>query len=314
MTKKNKNSTTLETTRKTHSIIATIYWIIVCLQSARIMTTPSHVMKKWSLNLKDIARETQGTDPLQGGTNGDTSHIAADYVGTNMNNTEEQTQVTMELPDEERNQVTVGSSLDTNSNEEEMIDSTVNEVMPPKTHMTDVLNTKNNTLAQQGNTGAPNTPTFTRGNEDLRDELDTLSTPSKTAVRSSEHSESQSMETTTKAIQPGDTEWLNILKLNNTISKLKEEKTKKGLSAGKEYELANLTNKLHEETAALADKNEGNCENLIKIPEEHKDKYKDTLDYIKEEYKNIYRKERWDPQLADNLITDLPQAQVTLIM
>ncbi|CAG8770003.1 18037_t:CDS:1, partial [Gigaspora rosea] len=126
----------------------------------------------------------------------------------------------------------------------------------------------------------------------------------------------------------------NILKISNTISKLKEEKAKKGLSSMKEYELANLTDKLHEETAALADKwhlhskerwiekgekstkfffsrykarSEGNCEDLIKILEEYKDKYKDTLDYIKEEYKNIYGKEKWDPQLADNLTTDLPQ-------
>ncbi|CAG8820935.1 6772_t:CDS:1, partial [Gigaspora rosea] len=100
----------------------------------------------------------------------------------------------------------------------------------------------------------------------------------------------------------------NILKINNIISKLKKEKAKKGLSSVKEYELANLTDKLHKETAALADKwylrskerwiekgekstkfffscykarSEGNCEDLIKIPEEYKDKY-DTLDYIKE--------------------------------
>ncbi|CAG8647457.1 2291_t:CDS:2, partial [Gigaspora rosea] len=112
------------------------------------------------------------------------------------------------------------------------------------------------------------------------------------------------------------------------------EKTKKGLSSEKEYELANLTNKLYEETAALADKwhlcskerwiekeekstkfffscykarSKGNCEDLIKIPEEYKDKYENTLDYIKEEYKNIYRKKKWDPQLADNLTMDLPQ-------
>ncbi|CAG8803486.1 885_t:CDS:2, partial [Gigaspora rosea] len=104
----------------------------------------------------------------------------------------------------------------------------------------------------------------------------------------------------------------NIFKINNTVSKLKEEKAKKGLSSVKEDELANLINKLHEETAALADKSEGNCKDLIKVLKEYKDKYEDTLDYIKEEYKNIYRKEKWDPQLADNLTTDLPQVSTEM--
>ncbi|CAG8849086.1 23026_t:CDS:1, partial [Gigaspora margarita] len=44
---------------------------------------------------------------------------------------------------------------------------------------------------------------------------------------------------------------------------------------------------------------EGNYKDLIKILEEYKDKYEDILDYIKEEYKNIYKKEEWDLQLAE---------------
>ncbi|CAG8727698.1 23698_t:CDS:2, partial [Gigaspora rosea] len=177
-----------------------------------------------------IAGETQGTDSLHGGTNSDTSpdlnsakgngehetidqtatalDIAADSVRTNMNNTEEQIQTIMELLDEERKQVIMGFSPDTNSTEVEMIDSTVNELIPSEIHMTDVLDTKDNTLVQQGNSEAPNTPTYTRGNENLRDELDTLSSSSKTADRSSAHSESHSMETATKATQPEDTNWL----------------------------------------------------------------------------------------------------------
>ncbi|CAG8519780.1 20279_t:CDS:2, partial [Gigaspora rosea] len=279
-----------------------------------------------------IVGETQGINSLQGGANGDTSHIATDSVETNMNNTEEQIQTIMKLPDEERKQMTMGSSPDTNSTEVEMIDSTVNELIPSEIQMTDVLDTKDNTLAQQ-------------------------------VDRSSAHSELHSMETATKATQPEDTDWLYsegfkpvINKRSTTLKKNKQtdkskiqdsekrpfpygkkgrgEKAKKGLSSVKEYELANLTDKLHEETAALANKwhlrskerwikrgekstkfffsrykarSEGNCEDLIKIPEEYKDKYEDTLDYIKKEYKNIYRKEKCDPQLADNLTTDLPQ-------
>ncbi|CAG8831384.1 25110_t:CDS:1, partial [Gigaspora rosea] len=90
--------------------------------------------------------------------------------------------------------------------EVEMINSTVNELIPSEILMTDVLDTKNNMLAQQGNSGAPNTPTYTRGNKDLRDKLDTLSSSSKTVDRSSAHSEFHSMETATKATQPEDTD------------------------------------------------------------------------------------------------------------
>ncbi|CAG8813327.1 2090_t:CDS:2, partial [Gigaspora rosea] len=51
----------------------------------------------------------------------------------------------------------------------------------------------------------------------------------------------------------------------------------------------------------------GNCEDLIKIPEEYTDKYEDILDFIREEYRNIYKKEEWNPQLVVNLMEDLPQ-------
>ena len=46
---------------------------------------------------------------------------------------------------------------------------------------------------------------------------------------------------------------------------------------------------------------------LIKVPEEYKDKHENTLDYIKEEYQNIYKKEGWDPQIAESLMRELPQ-------
>ncbi|CAG8624532.1 8610_t:CDS:2, partial [Gigaspora rosea] len=87
------------------------------------------------------------------------------------NNTEEQIQAIME-------QVIIGSSPDTNSTEVEIIDLTVNELVLSEIHIANVLDTKNNTLAQQAN-------------------------------QSSKHSESHFMETTTKATQPEDTEWLD---------------------------------------------------------------------------------------------------------
>ncbi|CAG8654348.1 10658_t:CDS:2, partial [Gigaspora rosea] len=165
-----------------------------------------------------IVGEAQGADSLQGKQMHETMDqmtlhatapdIEADSVGTNMNNTEEQAQTTIEPPDEERKQVIMGFSTDTNSTEVEMIVSTVNKLIPSEMHMTDVLDTKDNMLAQQGNSGAPNTPTCTRRNEDLRDKLDTFSPSSKTADRSSALSESPSMETATKAIQPEDVDWL----------------------------------------------------------------------------------------------------------
>ncbi|CAG8854676.1 7451_t:CDS:1, partial [Gigaspora margarita] len=41
--------------------------------------------------------------------------------------------------------------------------------------------------------------------------------------------------------------------MKNTITKLKEEKAKQGLSSKNDHELASLTDKLHKATAVLAD-------------------------------------------------------------
>ncbi|CAG8675522.1 4437_t:CDS:1, partial [Paraglomus brasilianum] len=133
----------------------------------------------------------------------------------------------------------------------------------------------------------------------------------------------------------------NITKLNNKISKLKIEKARRGLSPKKDQELVEMMNTLHDETAALAEKwhlrskekwiekgekstkfffsrykarKESSCEELIKIPEEYKDKYENTLDYIKEEYQKIYKKEGWDPQMAEILMRELPQVNAEMNM
>ncbi|CAG8801277.1 19737_t:CDS:1, partial [Gigaspora margarita] len=81
-----------------------------------------------------------------------------DNVGINMNNIEEQTQVTIECPNEEEYQATMGSSQDTNGTKVEMIDTTENDLVTQK-HVR-VLDTKDKIVAQHDNSGESTTLTY----------------------------------------------------------------------------------------------------------------------------------------------------------
>ncbi|CAG8577188.1 5286_t:CDS:2 [Gigaspora margarita] len=122
---------------------------------------------------------------------------------------EEQTQVTMECSNEEEYQMTMGSSPDTNDTEVKMINPTENDLVIPELQMSEILDTKDKLVAQHDNSGESTTPIYMQGNEDLRDELNTLSFTNNSAARSSEHVEPYTLETANKATQPGDTEWLH---------------------------------------------------------------------------------------------------------
>ncbi|CAG8649071.1 18547_t:CDS:1 [Gigaspora margarita] len=98
-----------------------------------------------------------------------------DNVETNLNNTEEQTQVTIECPNEKEHQATMSSSPDTNDTEVEMIDPTENDPVTPEMQMSGVFDTKDKLVAQHDSSEESTTLIYMRDNEDLRDELNTLS-------------------------------------------------------------------------------------------------------------------------------------------
>ncbi|CAG8575076.1 5420_t:CDS:2 [Gigaspora margarita] len=176
----------------------------------------------------------------------------------------------MEYPNEEEYQATMGSSPDTNNTEEEMIDPTENNLVTPE------MQIFTNNLAAQSN----------------------------------ERVDPYTLETANKTTQPGDTESVvnkkfaaskknkqieksRLRELNNTITKLKEEKAKQGLSPKNDHELASLTNKLHEETAALKNTYKENVETPFvtgdrpdeEMEVEPADSLKDTKEEITHEEK-----------------------------
>ncbi|CAG8734458.1 43260_t:CDS:2, partial [Gigaspora margarita] len=149
-----------------------------------------------------IKKMTQDTNPLQGENahkeykqrkanlivdNGKEEYDYAptpdteiDNVRIIMNNMEEQIQVTIECPNEEEYQATMDIRA---------------------------LNTKDKLVAQHDNSRESTTPIYMQGNEDLRDELNTLSFTNNSAAQNNEHVEHHTLETANKATQPGDAEW-----------------------------------------------------------------------------------------------------------
>ncbi|CAG8815515.1 41651_t:CDS:2, partial [Gigaspora margarita] len=121
-------------------------------------------------------------------------------MGMNMSITETQIQATMELPDKKIDQVTMGLNPDTNSSEMEMIDPTENRLTSPQVTKAEALDPEE---APEGTS----IPVYMQGNENKRDEIDTLGSTSNTVTQ---HQESYSPEMTTKDTLPGDAEWLSI--------------------------------------------------------------------------------------------------------
>ncbi|CAG8819812.1 42441_t:CDS:2 [Gigaspora margarita] len=128
-------------------------------------------------------------------------------MGINMSITEIQIQATMELPDKEINQVTMGLNLDTNSSEMEMIDSTENRPTFPQVTEAGALD------PEEAPEGTP-IPVYMQGNENKRDEIDTLGSTSNTVTQ---HQESYPLEMTTKDTLPGDAEWLSFEKFTQLL-------------------------------------------------------------------------------------------------
>ncbi|CAG8835944.1 27778_t:CDS:2, partial [Gigaspora margarita] len=120
-------------------------------------------------------------------------------MGMNMSITETQTQATMELPDKEIGQVTMGLNPDTNSSKIEMIDPTENRLTSPQVTEAGALDPEVNTSVQQE---APEETLILV----YMDEIDTLGSTSNTVTQ---HQESYPPEMTTKDTLPGDAEWLS---------------------------------------------------------------------------------------------------------
>ncbi|CAG8814141.1 34516_t:CDS:2, partial [Gigaspora margarita] len=117
-----------------------------------------------------VEKKTQDTIPLQGEYKQRKANLIADNrkeeydyaptlnteidnVGMNLNNIKEQTQVTIEYPNEKEHQATMSSSLDTNDTEVEMIDPTENDLVTLEVQMSGILNTKDKLVAQHDNSG-----------------------------------------------------------------------------------------------------------------------------------------------------------------
>ncbi|CAG8845587.1 22053_t:CDS:2, partial [Gigaspora margarita] len=157
-----------------------------------------------------IEKKTQDTNPLQGEKYDyiPTPDTEIDNMGIIMNNTEEQTQVTMECSNEKEYQTTMGSSPDTNNTEVEIIDPTENILVTSELQISGVLDTKDKLVAQHSNSGESTILIYMRGNEDLKDEFNTLSFTNNLAAQSNKHVEPHTFETASKATQLGVTEWL----------------------------------------------------------------------------------------------------------
>ncbi|CAG8836738.1 10846_t:CDS:2, partial [Gigaspora margarita] len=113
-----------------------------------------------------------------------------DNIEINMGNTEIVAQTPMECSVEEENQVTMGA-----------------------------LDIKNNTVIQQNSLGVSSIPDHMQGNENLQDELDTLSPTSNVIVRSNEYLEFHLSETATDATKPEDIEWLQLEGFTPVVNK-----------------------------------------------------------------------------------------------
>ncbi|CAG8762748.1 9584_t:CDS:2, partial [Gigaspora margarita] len=127
-------------------------------------------------------------------------------MGMNMSITETQTQATMELPDKKINQVIMGLNPDTNSSKIEMIDPTENRLTFPQVTEARALDPEVNTFVRQEAPEGTPILVYMRGNENKKNEIDTLGSTSNIVTQ---YQESYPPEMTTKDTLPGDAKWLS---------------------------------------------------------------------------------------------------------
>ncbi|CAG8835633.1 13086_t:CDS:2, partial [Gigaspora margarita] len=113
------------------------------------------------------------------------------------------------LPNKEIDQVTMGLNLDTNSSEMEMID-------PIENRLTSLHITESGAPDPEEAPEETPIPVYMRGNENKKDEIDTLGSTTNTVTQ---YQESYLPEMTTKDTLPGDAEWLSSEEFTPVVNK-----------------------------------------------------------------------------------------------
>ncbi|CAG8855853.1 40385_t:CDS:2, partial [Gigaspora margarita] len=106
-----------------------------------------------------------------------------------------QTQQSVECSVEKENQTNTGSSLITNDMGTEMKEPTTKDPMTQDVHTI------------ENSPEVLSIPEYMRGNENLRDELDTLPPTSNTIAQSNEYLDPKLTETSMESTKPNDPEW-----------------------------------------------------------------------------------------------------------
>ncbi|CAG8839197.1 24309_t:CDS:2, partial [Gigaspora margarita] len=109
-----------------------------------------------------------------------------------------QTQQSVECSVERENQTNTGSSLVTNDVGTEMIEPTTKDPAPDKGEYA---------VTQHDSPEVLNIPKYMRGNENLRNELDTLPPTSNTTTQNNEYLDPKLSETSMESTEPNDPEW-----------------------------------------------------------------------------------------------------------
>ncbi|CAG8696878.1 9810_t:CDS:2 [Gigaspora margarita] len=182
-----------------------------------------------------------------------TPDTVIDNMAISMSIVDAQTQQPVECPVEREKQTNTGSSLFMNDVGTGMIEPTTKNPVTQEVHMTETPDKREYTVTQLNNPEVPSIPEYMRGNKNLRDKLDMLPSTSSTTAQSNEYLDPKLSKTTMESTEPNDPEWSQPDEFTTLINKRSTVSRKKS-----------------------------SCEELIKIPKEYKDKYEDTLDYIKE--------------------------------
>ncbi|CAG8855023.1 6263_t:CDS:2, partial [Gigaspora margarita] len=109
---------------------------------------------------------------------------------------------------EQENQTNTGSSQVMNDKGTEMIEPTTKDTVTQEVHMTEAPDKEEYAVTQQDSPGVLSIPEYMRGNENLRDELDTLPSTSNKTAQSKEYLDPMLPETLVEFTEPNDPEWL----------------------------------------------------------------------------------------------------------
>ncbi|CAG8844637.1 37237_t:CDS:2, partial [Gigaspora margarita] len=135
-----------------------------------------------------------------------TPDTVMDNIEISMSIVGAQTQQSVKCSVERKNQTNTGSSLVTNNMETEMLEPTTKDPVIQEVHMIEVPDKGEYVVTQQDSPEVLSIPEYMRGNENLRDELDTLPSTSNTTAQSNEYLDPKLSETTMEFTEPNDPE------------------------------------------------------------------------------------------------------------